>query len=89
MAARKTEAKPSAEAKTVAEKIADICGLCWPNGWPHLHHSAQCEHGTYDRDPEESDPEQTPASGPADPAATGQEKQQDPETPPTGDKTEA
>lgn len=49
MAARKTDPKP-AEPETVLEHLEEICGRCWPNGWPHLSHSASCEHGTYVRD---------------------------------------
>lgn len=51
MAARKSTPAP-AEPETVVEHLEDICRACWPNGWPHLSHSASCEHGTYVRDPE-------------------------------------
>lgn len=49
MAARRNTEKP-AESETVLEHLEEICGRCWPNGWPHLSHSASCEHGTYVRD---------------------------------------
>jgi hypothetical protein len=73
MAARKTDPKSAVELETLVEKIADICRACWPDGWPHLSHSASCEHGAYVRDPEPPAPvqdPQDPATPPADPTGT-------------------
>lgn len=53
MAARRNVTKA---AEAAAEKVADICLACWPDGWPHLSHSASCEHGEYVRDPEATPP---------------------------------
>lgn len=83
MAARKPAPKP-AEPETVAETVEDICRACWPNGWPHLHHSAQCEHGSYSRDPEVAPPEQPAATEPAADAETAETTES-----PTGDETGA
>lgn len=77
MAARKSTAK--AEAETPTEKVGDICGACWPLGWPHTTHSASCEHGTYVRDPEQAPPVQDPPPVPED---DGNQDPQDPTTPP-------
>lgn len=91
MAARKTAPKPADEPESVVEHIEDICRRCWPNGWPHLSHSASCEHGTYVRDPEAAPPV---ADEKDDGAKTAETKTPDSDaktedTPPAGDKTEA
>jgi hypothetical protein len=44
------------KAKEAVEHVEDICRACWPNGWPHLSHSASCEHGTYVREAAAEDP---------------------------------
>ena len=77
MAARRNVAKA---AEAVAEKAAGICRACWPDGWPHLSHSASCEHGTFVRDPEANPPDDDTKTPDAD------TKTED--TPPAGDKTE-
>lgn len=69
------------KAKAAVEHVEEICRACWPHGWPHLSHSASCEHGTFVRDPEATGPEQTPAAG-------GDTKTTE-DAPPAGDKTEA
>jgi len=83
-AKRTTTATKKAEAAigTAAEHVAEICRACWPNGWPHLSHSASCEHGTYVRDAAPADDgEKTPET----PAGTEKAEA----APPAGDKTEA
>jgi hypothetical protein len=39
---------PAAEAKT-APTASDICGACWPDGWPVNDEAASCEHGQWQR----------------------------------------
>ena len=75
-APRKTAAKAPAKQESVVEKLGDICRACWPDGWPHLSHSASCEHGEYSRDPD-ADTAQTEPPTTTEPPAGG-EKQEDP-----------
>lgn len=88
MAARRNTAKPAegTEPETIGEKVADICRACWPHGWPHLSHSASCEHGTYVRDgaPEGAGSQATETKV----VAADTEKAAE-DAPPAGDKTEA
>jgi hypothetical protein len=46
--------------ETVIAVETAICGLCWPNGWPHGAQQAQCEHGDFNRPDPAGDP--TPAT---------------------------
>jgi hypothetical protein len=57
-------------ADTAADAVAEICRACWPNGWPHLSHTASCEHGAYTRDPAADAPpaEEPPPADPVPPA---------------------
>lgn len=42
-------ADPAADEEPVAED-GDICGICWPDGWPSKDtNNASCEHGVWDR----------------------------------------
>lgn len=86
MAARRNTTKP-AEPETIVERVEDICRACWPNGWPHLSHSASCEHGTYVRDPEAA----TPVDGEkaVETKTEGGDAKTAEGTPPAGDKTES
>lgn len=74
--------KAEAAVEAAVEHVADICRTCWPHGWPHLSHSASCEHGTYVREPA-AEPEKAPENPPADDT----EKTED--APPAGEKTGA
>lgn len=94
-AAKKTAAAVK-KAEAAVEHVAEICGRCWPNGWPHLSHSASCEHGTYVRDAapagstdEETPQEQTATDGEKtpEPPATDPKKTED--APPAGENTGA
>lgn len=31
------------------KKDPEICGQCWPNGWPGSDVAATCEHGSWSR----------------------------------------
>lgn len=84
MAARRNTTK-SSELEAVAEKVADICRACWPHGWPHLSHSASCEHGTFVRDPEAAPPADDTKTAETTPPADAETA----DAPPAGDKTEA
>lgn len=40
---------PDADEPDADEPDGEICGLCWPGGWPDGHDRAHCEHGEYTR----------------------------------------
>ncbi|HWD81017.1 MAG TPA: SAP domain-containing protein [Kribbella sp.] len=44
-------AQPSSSGPTpdAGESDGEICGLCWPGGWPDDHDRASCSHGDYTR----------------------------------------
>ncbi|GAA1030792.1 MULTISPECIES: SAP domain-containing protein [Amycolatopsis] len=46
-AAQPTTTGPQPDAGEDAD--GEICGLCWPGGWPDDHDKAHCEHGEYTR----------------------------------------
>lgn len=44
-------AQPPAESEGTppADAEGEICGECWPEGWPHLSYTAGCVHGNWTR----------------------------------------
>jgi hypothetical protein len=38
---------PLADPPVDPTPVAELCGLCWPDGWPHNTDSAMCEHGEW------------------------------------------
>lgn len=77
MARQSAAAKAKALAEQAITVVEEICGHCWPGGWPHGAHSASCEHGAYERpDPSAQPADPTPAAGGS-----------DPQTPPSSSET--
>jgi hypothetical protein len=84
--------KAEAVVEDAVEHVAEICRACWPNGWPHLSHSASCDHGTYVRNaaeaPAAGDEKTAEEKTPADDSKTSAEDGKTPEdAPPTGETT--